>query len=81
MLTKGDVLKALGKVNNVYGSAEKLNLAVMGPSGVRKGEVSHTEARIFRADSPRNQLRVPPLPRQPRSLWTAPHSVVSFSRA
>lgn len=41
MLTKGDVLKALGKIQNAYGSAEQLNKAVMGPSGVRKGEVSH----------------------------------------
>jgi hypothetical protein len=38
MLTKGDVLLALGKVKNAWGSAEKLNLDVMGPSGKRKSE-------------------------------------------
>ena len=40
MLLKGDVLKALGKVKNAFGSAEQLNFAVMGASGVRRGEVS-----------------------------------------
>lgn len=39
MLTKGDVLYALGKVKNCYGSAEKLNVDVMGPSGKRLSEV------------------------------------------
>lgn len=39
MLTKGDVLVALGKIKNSWGSAEKLNLDVMGPSGKRKSEV------------------------------------------
>ncbi|KIR67926.1 pyruvate dehydrogenase X component [Cryptococcus bacillisporus CA1873] len=38
MLTKGDVLHALGKVKNCYGSAEKLNVDVMGPSGKRLSE-------------------------------------------
>ncbi|ADV23611.1 Pyruvate dehydrogenase protein x component, mitochondrial precursor, putative [Cryptococcus gattii WM276] len=38
MLTKGDVLLALGKVKNCYGSAEKLNVDVMGPSGKRLSE-------------------------------------------
>lgn len=38
MLTKGDVLLALGKVKNRYGSAEKLNVDVMGPSGKRLSE-------------------------------------------
>jgi hypothetical protein len=40
MLTKGDVLVALGQLKNPWGSAEKLNLDVMGPSGKRKSEVS-----------------------------------------
>jgi hypothetical protein len=40
MLTKGDVLLAVGKIKNAYGSAEKLNLDIMGPSGKRKSEVS-----------------------------------------
>lgn len=38
MLTKGDVLHALGKVKNRYGSAEKYNVDVMGPSGKRLSE-------------------------------------------
>lgn len=38
MLTKGDVLLALGKVKNRYGSAEKFNVDVMGPSGKRLSE-------------------------------------------
>ncbi|AFR96732.2 pyruvate dehydrogenase X component [Cryptococcus neoformans C23] len=38
MLTKGDVLLALGKVKNRYGSAEKYNVDVMGPSGKRLSE-------------------------------------------
>lgn len=41
MLTKGDVLVAMGRIKSVYGSAEKLNLDVMGASGHRKSEVSH----------------------------------------
>ncbi|KAK1927287.1 pyruvate dehydrogenase protein x component mitochondrial precursor [Papiliotrema laurentii] len=44
MLTKGDVLLALGKVKNAWGSAEKLNLDVMGPSGKRKSEQAETKA-------------------------------------
>lgn len=39
-MTKGDVLLAVGKIKNAYGSAEKLNLDIMGPSGKRKSEVS-----------------------------------------
>lgn len=38
MLTKGDVLLALGKIQNAWGSAEKLNMDIMGPSGKRKSE-------------------------------------------
>ena len=38
MLTKGDVLAAMGKVSNPYGSAEKLLTDPMGPSGKRKSE-------------------------------------------
>ncbi|KAK8854638.1 hypothetical protein IAR55_003377 [Kwoniella newhampshirensis] len=38
MLTKGDVLLALGKVKSAYGSAEKLNLDVLGPGGKRASE-------------------------------------------
>ncbi|RXK36965.1 hypothetical protein M231_05799 [Tremella mesenterica] len=40
MITKGDVLVALGKINNPYGSAEKLITDVMGPSGKRASEAS-----------------------------------------
>jgi hypothetical protein len=40
MLTKGDVLVALGKLKNPYGSAEKLNTDILGPSGKRASEVS-----------------------------------------
>jgi len=40
MLTKGDVLAAMGKIQNAYGSAEKLNTDLMGPSGKRMSEVS-----------------------------------------
>ncbi|OCF32721.1 pyruvate dehydrogenase X component [Kwoniella heveanensis BCC8398] len=40
MLTKGDVLLALGKIKNAYGSAEKLNLDIMGPSGKRLSEAT-----------------------------------------
>jgi len=39
MLTKGDVLLALGKVKSAWGSAEKLNMDSMGASGKRKSEV------------------------------------------
>ncbi|KAK6910836.1 hypothetical protein I203_104870 [Kwoniella mangroviensis CBS 8507] len=45
MLTKGDVLLALGKVKNAYGSAEKLNLDVMGPSGKRASENKATSPK------------------------------------
>ena len=43
MLTKGDVLLALGKVKNAWGSAEKLNLDIMGSSGRRLSEVCACE--------------------------------------
>lgn len=39
MLTKGDVLVALGKLKNPFGSAEKLNTDILGPSGKRASEV------------------------------------------
>ena len=42
MLTKGDVLVAMGKITNAYGSAEKLNMDVMGASGKRASEVSRS---------------------------------------
>ncbi|ORY35696.1 hypothetical protein BCR39DRAFT_511548 [Naematelia encephala] len=42
MLTKGDVLKAMGKIQNVWGSAEKLNLDILGPSGRRQSESAAT---------------------------------------
>ncbi|WVQ79724.1 hypothetical protein IAT38_001824 [Cryptococcus sp. DSM 104549] len=45
MLTKGDVLLALGKIKSAYGSAEKLNVDVMGPSGKRASENAATEAK------------------------------------
>jgi hypothetical protein len=38
MLTKGDVLVAIGQLKNPYGSAEKLNTDLMGPSGKRVSE-------------------------------------------
>jgi hypothetical protein len=40
MLTKGDVLKAMGKIKNAYGSAEKMYTDPLGPSGKRASEVS-----------------------------------------
>jgi hypothetical protein len=40
MLTKGDVLVALGKIKSVWGSAEKLNTDPLGASGRRASEVS-----------------------------------------
>ncbi len=40
MLTKGDVLFAMGQIKNAYGSAEKINLDIMGSSGHRASEVS-----------------------------------------
>ncbi|KAK4689160.1 hypothetical protein P7C73_g934, partial [Tremellales sp. Uapishka_1] len=43
-LTKGDVLLATGKIKSAWGSAEKLNLDIMGPSGVRKGEAKAATA-------------------------------------
>ncbi|OCF57616.1 pyruvate dehydrogenase X component [Kwoniella mangroviensis CBS 10435] len=52
MLTKGDVLLALGKVKNAYGSAEKLNLDVMGPSGKRASEVSRDGAAPAKKEEP-----------------------------
>ena len=39
MLTKGDALLALGQIKNAFGSAEKINLDMLGPSGKRKSEV------------------------------------------
>jgi hypothetical protein len=42
MLTKGDVLKAMGKIQNAWGSAEKMNTDHLGPSGRRASEVGHT---------------------------------------
>lgn len=41
MLTKGDVLLAMGQIKNAYGSAEKLSTDIMGPSGKRASEVSY----------------------------------------
>jgi len=38
MLTKGDVLLAMGKIKSAWGSAEKLSTDIMGPSGKRKSE-------------------------------------------
>lgn len=40
MLTKGDVLVAIGKISKPFASAQELTLDVMGPSGKRKSEVS-----------------------------------------
>ena len=40
MLTKGDVLLALGQISNAYGSAQEITLDVMGSSGRRASEVS-----------------------------------------
>lgn len=48
MLTKGDVLVALGQLKNPWGSAEKLNMDIMGASGKRKSEVSRTGAAYER---------------------------------
>ncbi|ODN83617.1 hypothetical protein L202_01719 [Cryptococcus amylolentus CBS 6039] len=45
MLTKGDVLVALGKIKNPYGSAEKLVTDAMGASGRRASENKLTEAK------------------------------------
>ncbi|KAL7422457.1 pyridoxine biosynthesis protein [Cryptotrichosporon argae] len=42
MLTKGDVLVALGKLKNPWGSAEKLTIDVLGPSGKRASESKAT---------------------------------------
>ena len=39
MLTKGDVLKAMGKIKSAYGSAEKMYTDPLGPSGKRASEV------------------------------------------
>ncbi|EIW68455.1 hypothetical protein TREMEDRAFT_32321 [Tremella mesenterica DSM 1558] len=53
MITKGDVLVALGKINNPYGSAEKLITDVMGPSGKRASEVSRF-AHLILKEVPRD---------------------------
>jgi hypothetical protein len=39
MLTKGDVLKAMGQIKSAYGSAEKMYNDPLGPSGKRASEV------------------------------------------
>lgn len=39
MLTKGDVLKALGKISSAWGTAEKLSTDKLGASGRRASEV------------------------------------------
>lgn len=49
MLTKGDVLVALGKIKNAWGSAEKLSTDRLGPSGRRASEVSVTVLRAARS--------------------------------
>jgi hypothetical protein len=41
MLTKGDVLLALGQIKNAYGSAEKMYTDPLGPSGRRASEVGY----------------------------------------
>jgi hypothetical protein len=47
MLTKGDVLKAMGKIKSAYGSAEKMYTDPLGPSGKRASEVCLSLLRLF----------------------------------
>ncbi len=47
MLTKGDVLLALGEIKNAYGSAEKLNVDILGASGKRKSEVCRSSSCVY----------------------------------
>ena len=70
MLTKGDVLKAMGAVKSAYGSAEKLVTDILGPSGKRASEVSllggHMTPRLI--SSRRRPRRVAPLRRRWKRL-------------
>ncbi|WWC71398.1 uncharacterized protein I206_105353 [Kwoniella pini CBS 10737] len=56
MLTKGDVLLALGKVKNAFGSAEKLNLDILGPSGKRLSENKATSPKEGSAPAKKEEL-------------------------
>jgi len=47
MLTKGDVLKAMGKIKSAYGSAEKMYTDPLGPSGKRASEVCPFLSSLF----------------------------------
>jgi len=62
MLTKGDVLKAMGKIKSAYGSAEKMYTDPLGPSGKRASEVCPFLSSFF---------LLPPL-RSSFSLLSAP---------
>ncbi|CAD6568421.1 MAG: hypothetical protein TREMPRED_004535 [Tremellales sp. Tagirdzhanova-0007] len=44
MLTKGDVLLALGRIKSAFGSAENMTLDIMGPSGRRASESAKSAA-------------------------------------
>lgn len=57
MLTKGDVLKALGKIQNAYGSAEKLMTDHLGPSGKRASEVGWTLPTALQREYTDNQSK------------------------
>ena len=52
MLTKGDVLKAMGKIKSAYGSAEKMYTDPLGPSGKRASEVCLFISSLFPLESP-----------------------------
>ena len=67
MLTKGDVLLALGRIKSAFGSAENMTLDIMGPSGRRASEVrlvfwsfDERDAAdcLWNESSPRSQRRV-----------------------
>lgn len=55
MLTKGDVLKATGKIQNAWGSAEKLSTDPLGPSGRRASE-SKATTPSSKAEKPQEPL-------------------------
>ncbi|ORX38357.1 hypothetical protein BD324DRAFT_588688 [Kockovaella imperatae] len=52
MLTKGDVLLALGKIKSAFGSAEKLSTDIMGPSGKRKSEAGSSSTTAAKKEEP-----------------------------
>jgi len=70
MLTKGDVLVAMGKIKNVYGSAEKMYTDPIGPSGKRASEVGCNASYhgLGRITDKKSTSTTPPAPKKEAPL-------------